>query len=185
MTARSAASVAAERSPASSSSRACASCRVPAASSNGHLDDRLVGGGLHRLRLADGVLGVVEDFVDATRELEDVLQLERGREGIRQRFAQLALAVVATVLALAQAFGRRGIAARPGEELVHPLDRDRGLFAQHPQNVCGSRQEPVRAFGAFAQIALQITSIIAPSAAAAGRVRIQAKAIERTTAQRT
>ena len=84
---------------------------------------------------------------------------------------------------VAQPVGRRRLAPRPGDERVHPLDGDRRLLAQHPEHVGRLGQEPVRA--RLIRSPLQTSSVTAPSAAAAGRVSSQAKAIERTTAQRT
>ena len=82
----------------------------------------------------------------------------------------------------AQAIAGRGLAARPGDQGIDSLHGARGLLAEHPEHVGGLRQEPIPP---ELQIALQITSIIAPSTAEPGSVKSQAKPIERTTRQRT
>ena len=114
--------------------------------------------------------------------------MSSGSSGVEKAsvraIAQLALVFVGLVLEQAQAVGRRRLAARPGGERLHPLYGDRRLLAQHPEHVGRLREKPVLEVSSQLT-AFQITSIIAPRAAEAGRVKSQAKAIERTTPQRT
>jgi hypothetical protein len=63
-----------------------------------HRRRRRVGRAAHGLRLADRVLGVVEDPVDSARQGEQILGVQRGDERIAQRVAQFALGVVGLVL---------------------------------------------------------------------------------------
>ena len=91
----------------------------------GHRGGRRVRRAAHDLRLADRVLGVVEDPVDPARQREEVLGVERRDERVAQRVAQLALGGVGLVLERADGRGRLRVAAggRPGGERVHPLAR--------------------------------------------------------------
>ncbi len=147
-----------------------------------HRRNRSVRSGVHRLGLADDVLGPVEHLVDPTGELEDVLRLQRRRECLGQRHSQLPLPIIRSVLASSQPIRRRGVARSPRTEEVDSLDGDRRLLVEHAEDIGDLREEPVPP---RSQTATQIDSISAPSAADAGRVSTQARAIDRTTAQRT
>ena len=75
-------------------------------------------------------------------ELEHVLGLERGRERLRQRQSQLALAVVGDVLALADAGRGRLVAGGPFGERVEPGHGRVGLCPKRAEHVGSPRQEP-------------------------------------------
>src|SRR4029077_10576541 len=71
---------------------------------------------------------------------------------------------------------------RPGDERLHPLHGDRRLFAEHPEDVRGLGQKPAMSRH---PIALHTRNVPAPRSADPGSVKSQAKAIDRTTLQRT
>src|SRR5256885_4170355 len=85
------------------------------------------------------------------------------------------------MLVLAQALGRLRLAARPGGERLHALDRHLRLLAEHPEHVGRLGQEPCARPHA---IASQTKSVIAPSTPVAGSVRSHPTPIAPTTRQR-
>jgi hypothetical protein len=94
---------------------------------------RRIGRQAHHLHLAREVLGAVEDLVEVGRQGVEVLGVERRRERLAQRHPELALGLVGAVFAVADGRGGGCVTARPGDERVHRLDRDRGLGAQHAE----------------------------------------------------
>ena len=100
-----------------------------------HASERGVRRAGHHLRLADSVLGAVEDPVDAAREGEDVLRLERDDECRAKGRWSLALRSVGAMLGGSHGVSRVGIATRPRDERVQALDRDRRLASQLPEDV--------------------------------------------------
>ena len=142
-----------------------------------------VGTGLHRLRLADRVLGVVEDFVESRGELEDVLELERRREGVGQRFAQLALAR-----------RRRGARRSRSRSAAPASPRAQATSSSIPSTVIAACWRSIPSTSAvcgrnqcvaLAQTRPPDEQHYRPDDGRGGQGQSQAKAIERTTVQRT
>ena len=147
-----------------------------------HLRDSWIRRAGHDLRLVDEIARPVQDPVDAAREREHVLGLQRGDEGCAERAQQLSLRGVGSVLGIAHCFGRRGLPAGPGREGVEPLDRHRDLVAQEAEHVWRLGQEPARMRHASHRTS---PNKAVARTAVTGMVTSQARPIWRTTAQCT
>ena len=137
--------------------------------------------GGHDLRLVDQIARPVQDPVDAAREREHVLGLERGDEGCAERAQQFSLCGVASMLSIAHCISRRGLPGGPGGEASSPSIVTATCRRSRPstsgvsgRNQCGwSCQPPASPNKAVA------------SDAVTGIVTSQARPIWRTTAQCT
>ena len=125
---------------------------------------------------------MVEDAVDAAREREDVLWLERRDERRAQRREQLALGASPRCSASRTPLRRGRLPAAQRRERVERFDRHRDLAAQQPEHVGRLGQEPV------ARLSRQPPpepESAAASTAVAGIVINHARPIWRTIAQCT
>ena len=107
-----------------------------------HLFDPGVGRARHDLGLADQVPRVADDPVDAAREGEGVLGLERCDERLAQSVQEVPLGRIASNLRVSHALRGPRIPARPCGKGIDSVCRHLHLVPQNAYDVRGLRQEP-------------------------------------------